>query len=59
MPKTANRWILYTCAKGQVTPLSRQFKTKAQAEKARQKYPDKERRAIGIGVVHLSFKAKV
>jgi hypothetical protein len=34
-----------------LTPLSRPFTTKEQAEKARQKYPERERGKIGIGVV--------
>jgi hypothetical protein len=59
MPKTPNCWILYTCVEGQITPLSRPFKTKAHAEKARQKYPEKERKTIGVGVVRFSLKVKV
>jgi len=56
MPKPTDRWLLYTYVKGQITPLSRPFKTKAQAEKARQKYPEKERRAIGVGLVRFPIK---
>jgi hypothetical protein len=29
------------------------------AEKARKKYPEKERKAIGVGVVRFSLKAKI
>jgi hypothetical protein len=33
--------------------LSKPFKTKKLAENERQKYPDRERRKIGIGVVRV------
>jgi hypothetical protein len=59
MSKTSNRWLLYTYVEGQLTPLSRPFKTKAHAEKARRKYSEKERKTIGVGVVQLAHKAKV
>jgi hypothetical protein len=59
VPKTTDRWLLYTCLEGQITPLSRPFKTKAQAEKARQKYPEKERRTIGVGLLRFPLKSKV
>jgi hypothetical protein len=36
---------------GEFTPLSKPFKNKVQAEKARLKYPERERKAIGIGVI--------
>jgi hypothetical protein len=59
VPKTTDRWLLYNCVEGQVTPLSRLFKTKAQAEKARQKYPEKERKSIGVGLLLFPLKSKV
>jgi hypothetical protein len=59
VPKTTDRWLLYICMEGQITPLSRLFKTKAQAEKARQKYPEKERRTIGVGLLRFPLKSKV
>jgi hypothetical protein len=55
MPKTVNRWVLYTCVEGDITALSRPFKTKAQAKKARSKYPEKERKAIVVGLVRFSL----
>jgi hypothetical protein len=58
MLKTTNRWLLYTCVEGQITPLSRPFKTKADAEKARQKYSERERETIGVGVVRFSSHSK-
>jgi hypothetical protein len=51
MPKIIEQWLLFRYIKGEFTPLSKPFKTKQQAEKARLKYPERERRKIGIGVV--------
>lgn len=45
------RWLLFQYTNGEFTPLSRPFKKKEQAEKARLKYPERERKAIGLGVV--------
>jgi hypothetical protein len=33
------------------TPLSKPFKTRKQAEKARKKYPERLRKRIGVGVI--------
>ncbi len=33
------------------TPLSKPFKTREQAEKAREKYPERLRKTIGLGVI--------
>jgi hypothetical protein len=54
-----NRWLLYTCEQGRITPLSRPFKTKAHAEKARRKYPEKEQKTIGVGLIRFPQKAKL
>jgi hypothetical protein len=35
------------------TPLSEQFKTREQAEKAREKYPERLRKTIGLGVIRI------
>ena len=51
MPKITERWLLFKYVGREFTPLSKPLKTKAQAEKARQKYPERERKAIGIGVI--------
>ena len=51
MPKTIKRWVLFEYVGLECTPLSKPFKTKNQAEKARRKYPERERRRIGVGVV--------
>jgi hypothetical protein len=53
MAKTIERWLLYKYVEGGFTPLSRPFKTKAAAQKARSKYPERERRIIGVGVVRI------
>ncbi len=51
MPKIIEQWLLYRYVGGEFTPLSKPFKTKEQAEKARVKYSEKERKTIGVGVV--------
>jgi hypothetical protein len=51
MPKIIEQWLLFRYINGEFTPLSKPFKTKAEAEKAREKNPERERREIGIGVV--------
>jgi hypothetical protein len=35
------------------TPLSKPFKTRLQAEKARAKYPERLRKRIGVGVIRM------
>jgi hypothetical protein len=44
MPKIIEQWLLFKYIEGQFTPLSKPFKTKAAAEKARLKLPEWERR---------------
>jgi len=51
MPKTSEQWLLFKYVDGEFTPLSKPFKSKEQAEKARLKYPERERKKIGIGVI--------
>ena len=53
MPKITEKWLLYKYINGEFTPLSRPFKTRNEAETARMKYPEQERKAIGVGVVKL------
>jgi hypothetical protein len=53
MPKTIEQWLLFKYVGGEFTPLSKPFKTKEQAEKARLKYPERQRKSIGLGVVRL------
>lgn len=51
MPKITERWLLFKYIDGEFTPLSKPLKTKEHAEKERLKYPEKERKAMGIGVI--------
>jgi hypothetical protein len=53
MAKPTERWLLYKHVAGEFTPLSKPFKTKVAAEKARLKYPERERRIIGLGVIRI------
>ena len=53
MPKTVERWLLFQFVDGKFTPLSKTFKTKQLAEKARLKYPERERKTIGLGVIRI------
>jgi hypothetical protein len=51
--KTIERWLLFTYVHGEFTPLSKPFKTKDQAEKARSKLPERERREVAVGVIRV------
>jgi hypothetical protein len=51
MQKINQQWLLFSYVDGQLTPLSKPHKTKAHAERERAKYPERERKKIGIGVV--------
>jgi len=51
MPKIVERWLLFKYVGHEFTPLSKPFMTKEQAETARLKYPERERKTIGIGVI--------
>ena len=51
MPKANERWLLFQYEGRKLTPLSKPFKTKEQAEKARLRYPERERKTMGIGVI--------
>ena len=51
--KTSVRWPLFEYKGLELVILSKGFKTKKLAEKARQKYPERIRRKIGIGVVRV------
>jgi len=54
MPKIIEQWLLFKYVDGEFTPLSKPFKTKEAAEKAREKYTERERRKVGIGVIRLT-----
>jgi len=51
MPRIVERWLLFKYIGGELTPLSKPLKKKEQAEKARLKYSERERKTIGIGVI--------
>jgi hypothetical protein len=51
MSKIVEQWLLFKYVGLEFTPLSRPFKTKREAEKARQKYPERRRKTIGLGVI--------
>jgi len=53
MLKTTEQWLLFTYISGEFTPLSKPFKTKKQAEKARRKYPERQRKTIALGVIRI------
>jgi hypothetical protein len=54
--KTSVRWLLFEYKGLELTILSKPFKTKKLAEKARRKYPDRARRKIGIGAVRVPIR---
>jgi len=51
MPRIVERWPLFKYIGGELTPLLKPLKNKEQAEKARLKYPERERKTVGIGVI--------
>jgi hypothetical protein len=51
--KTSVRWLLFEYHGLELVILSKPFKTKELAEKVRLKYPERDRRKIGIGVVRV------
>ena len=51
--KSSVRWLLFEYKGLELVILSKPFKTKNLAEKARLKYPDRVRGKIGIGVVRV------
>jgi hypothetical protein len=53
VPKIIERWLLFKYIDGQFTPLSKPFKTRDQAEKARLKYPEREWRSVTVGVIRI------
>ena len=53
MSKIIEHWLLFEYVSLEFTPLSKPFKTKEQAEKAREKYPERLRKRIGVGVIRI------
>jgi len=54
MSKMVEQWLLFKYINGEFTPLSKPLKKKQEAEKARLKYPEHERKRIGIGVIRTN-----
>jgi hypothetical protein len=53
MSRIIEQWLLFEYVGLEFTPVSKPFKTKEQAEKAREKYPDCLRKTIGLGVIRI------
>jgi hypothetical protein len=53
MPKFLYEWFLFDYKDRVPDIISKAFKTKAAAEKARKKYPAKERGRIGVGIMGI------
>ncbi len=49
MSKIIEQWFVFEHFGTEVTLLSKPYKTKRQAEKEREKLPEKERKRIGLG----------
>jgi len=54
MARTIEQWLLYKYIGGEFTPLSKPFGTRQLAEKARLKYPERQRKTIGLGVIRIA-----
>jgi len=54
--KSFVRWMLFEYQGLELVILSKPFKTKKLAEKARLKYPDRVARKIGIGLVRVPIQ---
>jgi hypothetical protein len=52
-PKSSNAGRFFKYVDGQATPQSKPFKTKEQAEWARLKLPERERRSVAVGVIRI------
>jgi hypothetical protein len=53
MSKSIEQWLLFKYIGLEFTPLSKPLKTKEQAERARLKYPERQPKTIGIGVIRI------
>jgi hypothetical protein len=54
MPKTIEQWLLFKYVGLEFTLLSKPFKTREQAEKAHERYPERQRKTIGLGVIRIA-----
>ena len=53
MSKAVEQWLLFNYVGLEFTPFFKPFKTREQAEKAREKYPERLRKTIGLGVIRI------
>jgi len=51
MSKIIEQWLLFKYVGLELTP--QPFNTREQAEKAREKYPERLRRGVGVGVIRI------
>jgi hypothetical protein len=51
--KIIEQWLLFRFERGEFTPLSKPFKTRELGEKACLKYPERQRKSIGLGVIRI------
>jgi hypothetical protein len=51
MRKIVEEWLLFEYVAGKVIPSSKPFQSKIAADKARSKYPERERGRIGLGLI--------
>jgi hypothetical protein len=58
MAKLVEQCFLYEYVAGELTLLSKPFKSKKLAEKEREKYSEKERRKIGLGLIRVGQRRK-
>jgi hypothetical protein len=49
MPKSNEQWLLFEYVDGKLTQVAKPFSSKSQAEAARQKYPERIQKKIGLG----------
>jgi hypothetical protein len=53
MAKALQQWVLFEYAGGKIEFLSKPFRTKQHAEKARLQYPERQRKRIGLGLLRV------
>jgi hypothetical protein len=53
MSKIIEQWLLFKYVGLELTPLCKPFSTRERAEKAREKYPERLRQGVGVGVIRI------
>jgi hypothetical protein len=56
MARMVEQWFLFEYVEGQLTPLSKPIKSRKLAEKERDKYPERHRKKIGLGLIRVPKK---